>query len=531
MGSLRTGLSGGRMRAALTHEAPPIEWSRLLGRGDDVPTNTRLWNDPHDIEWQTGNVSIRNIDDADVRAWSEGRFGEGTAGRLDDIPPGVQRRVMEVETSRGPMGGVEDEAFRVGRAEGQARVQGLTDAHTELDAARSARDPGRVEAAQQRVQQATLEVQGDKHAMHALNDMPRDPAGNNWLIRRFNDDLDGVYRSTDELAKPEIARRLGVDPSEVEIVKITNADDVGGVPGNKASYDRDVTARYLKDGEWVDVPVEVMGELYNQSFWKATTNDAPMPMRIDADGKVLGVDDAALAEYAKRYDQMPTDRLDAEAYGAGPRDLETATRDEYRWRRLSDPEQVGLTIRYKVDHWLNESMADWQKGDFAGSMGKLEEGQRQLVKQFDNWGVKRTEAMNLRGTAEGATIPSPLRQEVDVLRMVGTDGITPQHAEDVLRSMGTNTRQVADRLAGYQEALQKLSPTSPGVQRSAAAVEQLGQSSGGFQPQVGDLGPGAGGLSDMLKGPPQGPQAPTPDDVLSQDNAPDDPRDNQGESR
>jgi hypothetical protein len=286
----------------------------------------------------------------------------------------------------------------------------------------------------------------------------------------------------------------------------------------------------LKDGEWVDVPVEVTGELYNQAFWKATTNDAPMPMRIDANGNVLGVDDAALAEYAKRYDQMPTDKLDAEAYGAGPRDLETSTRDEYRWRRLSDPEQVGLTIRYKVDHWLNESMADWQKGDFAGSMAKLEEGQRQLVKQFDNWGVKRTEAMNLRGTAEGASIPPQLRQEVDVLRMVGTDGITPQHAEDVLRSMGTSTRQVADRLANYQEALQKLSPTSPGVQRSAAAVEQLGQSSG-FQPQASDLGPGAGGLSDLLKGPSQGPQAPTPDDVLPQDSAPDNPQDNQGESR
>lgn len=472
-GSARVLSEGGGLRAALTHN-DPID---LLAPFRDPDPNPRLWRDPSDVTWQTEGVSVRHLDPP-----SSG------------LPSRVQVEVQRVTDPhwRSPTGAMQDQAFRAARAGGATRVQQLDEAFQNLDAARSARDPAAIAAAEEQVRQAAQAVQADKNAIHVLNERPRDPLGNDWLIRRFNAENARIADAADAGLTRDLAQHYNLPPEKVQIVKPTNIPGqpdlssaaappreyyglarpaTGDVPtagttaapeptvvrGDKASFDRDITARILgEDGVWRDVPAEVTGTYYNRSYWEAATGQ-PLPTRIGADGAVA-IDDAAVAAHAQAMDQTPTSRLSADAYGSGPGDLETATMGQYRHRDFSDPHQVGQTVTHKVDEWAVKADQALADGDLQGAMTNLEEAQRQLVKQYDNLAVNRTQTMVEAGQAPGATVPEGLAEQVKVLQMVGTDGLTPAHAEEILRRMGSSTEQLADQLGRYVTGQQVLRP-------------------------------------------------------------------------
>ncbi|MFL0357469.1 hypothetical protein ACI5KX_13445 [Erythrobacter sp. GH1-10] len=254
---------------------------------------------------------------------------------------------------------------------------------------------------------------------------------------------------------------------------------------DKAGMDRDLTMRVrtVVDGKVVyrDVPSTVTGRIYNEEFYRAATGREPPPFdpdrhsstdfihtHLDEDGFLA--DPAAIDDpqtLARRSDQATTDRTHAEAYGTGQGDLDTATKDSYRHRDLSDAAGTAKTIEFKVDHWmqdadrLREMAAKPENAAIRGQLleqasAHMEEAQRQLVKQYGNMVVTRTEAMRMFGNAPGARIPSGMADKVNVLRQVQQGRITPAQGEEALKRMGSSTQQLARQMSAYVEGLQTL---------------------------------------------------------------------------
>lgn len=475
---------GAGLKDVLNARAEPLNLlQRMFGEGEGAG-GKKLWKDPSDATWQTEGASLRHIE-------------EPHPGSLppDKLPADIEARIRRVQDPawRDPTESIKDMAFRHGRKAGAAKVTALENAGRDLEAARLSGDPEAIGAANQRMKDAVLEVQADKHAMHVLNEQPRDVHGNHPTIEKFNEHMDDMYRNADRGLRERLARDMNVHPSDVEIVKVTNVAGEGHITdtaapprepyglatrqpgplpeapvgpgavseaapaarGEKASYDRDLTARITtREGVVKDVPAEITGGHYAESFWEASTGK-PLPTKVGPDGQLM-VDRDALKAHLDRLDQMPTDRLHAEAYGTGPADLDTATKDAFRARDLTDPAQVGEAVSHKVNEWGNKAEGATAAGQLPEAMAHLEESQRQVIKQFDNWGTKRTEAMAAAGNARGAKIPPSLEREVNVLRRVGTDGLTPGQAETVLNQMGTSSRKVGEALGKYVEGQQVL---------------------------------------------------------------------------
>jgi hypothetical protein len=259
--------------------------------------------------------------------------------------------------------------------------------------------------------------------------------------------------------------------------------------GKKVSMDRDLTMRVRTVDEvtgkvvWKDIPSSTTGRIYNEEIYKAATGEH-LPPRTEADlkGKSTDFKDVHLKadeildspfsikdpdKFAKRLDQATTDRLHPEAYGRGQGDLDTATKDAFRGRDLSDAAGTARTMEFKEHHWLKEAdelrRAASETGDplrrqnlLAQATAHQEEGQRQLVKQFKNMVITRTEAMSAIGNAPGASIPHSLSERINVLQSVQDGHITPSQAEGILKRMGTSTEQTAAQMSAYVEGLQTL---------------------------------------------------------------------------
>lgn len=275
--------------------------------------------------------------------------------------------------------------------------------------------------------------------------------------------------------------------------------DPAKVTGKKVSFDRDMTVRKRvvdKHGNthWVDIKAAETGKVYYEELYKSATG------RLEAKAKTgdfanthlnknqsladpLDIPPDQADEFAKKLDQATTDRLHAEAYGTGQADLDSATKDVFRGRDLTDSQAVANTVRFKVHHWLNEAddlkaMAQASRKEalelgvntkagqakmqevqklLAHSGAAREEGARQLTKQYKNMGITRTESMRSLGNAPGATLPRELADDINILRKVETDpSFTIAEAEEVLRRKGTNVKEVSERLASYIEGQQKL---------------------------------------------------------------------------
>ena len=126
---------------------------------------------------------------------------------------------------------------------------------------------------------------------------------------------------------------------------------------------------------------------------------------------------------------------------------------------LTDPQQVGLAVGYKGEHWINraDALADpLAREDF------MAEGMRQLTKQTDNQAIARLEAINSQRAVAGlseARMPDRLQQAVDIMRQVnpkpgsGVAAISPAEAEHLLATvLDTDVRTVATELGGFVEA-------------------------------------------------------------------------------
>ena len=252
-------------------------------------------------------------------------------------------------------------------------------------------------------------------------------------------------------------------------------------------------------------------QTYNDAFFEAATGRQPPPRGPDnlADGLAgnsrpkgsgpsidfkdthLSADDHLIdpilmndpEAFARRMDQATTDRLHPEAYGTGQADLDTATKDVYRGRDLSDVGAVAKTVEYKVNHWMNEAYSlremAGQTTDPAArrqlleqASAHMEEAQRQLTKQYGNMVLTRTQAMSALGNAPGARIPARLSEGINVLEKVKSGHLTPSQAEDVLRGMGTSTQQLAGQMSAYVEGLQKLRDLPSGTPKRPSVVMQ-----------------------------------------------------------
>ena len=303
----------------------------------------------------------------------------------------------------------------------------------------------------------------------------------------------------------ENSRAARSDPGTIDGPETGRLPDPEPSPpkDTKAGMDRDLTMRVrttvqTPDGPRVvyrDVPSTVTGRVYNEEWYRAATGREPPPFdpgRYDGnhstDFSDTHLDESGFVgdpvelndpqAFARRTDQATTDRLHPEAYGTGQADLDAATKDSFRHRDLSDAAGTAATIEYKVDHWMNEAHRLQEMADLPENAARraqmleqarahMEEGQRQLVKQYGNMVINRTEAMRMFGNAPGAQIPAGLADRVGVLRRVQQGELSPAQAEAVLQRMGTSTQQLGRQLSSYVEGLQTL--RSPGGMASAAA--------------------------------------------------------------
>jgi len=359
------------------------------------------------------------------------------------------------------------EAFERGREAGKQKVDRLNDA---IENHRNNPDSPQ---AKKDLQDAVDAVQQDKHAMQDMNRRGQDPASQQ-VRKEFNKELQTSYEQAHHSTRQRIADEYGVPVEDVKIVKPTNKPGVGGeieaadprgfakkpdpdfkthpddypqsrpegevdASGKKASFDQDITYRVKQDkvidprtGEvtsgHVDVPKATTQRVYDQEFYKArhngelpTVRNPDGSVKLDAGGKPV-IDDAAVHDYSKKMDQACTDRLDAEAYGNGDADLQTAVKGDYKGRDFDDVEGVGKTMEHKQYEWRNEAHECSEKakglrteaddlrakGDIDGAdratrqadeleshaEGLTEEGYRQTTKQYGNQLEARVDAAN-----------------------------------------------------------------------------------------------------------------------------------------
>ena len=288
-----------------------------------------------------------------------------------------------------------------------------------------------------------------------------------------------------------------------------SATETTNIKGDKVSFDRDLTMRVRTIDPrtarvvYRDIPSTTTARIYNEEFYKAAkgVDQAPTPSRklIDTGERAsvdfkdthvsmdnhlrdpLAIDDADT--FAKVMDQASTDRLHPEAYGTGQADLDTATKDSFRGRDLTDATGTAKTVEFKVQHWMNEAdeLREAAKKELnppkkqqllEKAMASHEESQRQLVKQYKNMVITRTRAMQMLNNAPSTSIPRSLSERINVLKRVQMEQLTPAQAEEVLKRMGSSTKQLASQMSSYIEGLQNLRPAShvPGIKSAPALV-------------------------------------------------------------
>jgi uncharacterized RDD family membrane protein YckC len=418
------------------------------------------------------------------------------------------------------------DAFEKGREMGSKKVDQLEDAMNQ-----HRNNPTPESAA--KVRDKLDAVQQDKHAMQSLNGRTGDAADN--VRKGFSEDLGQSYNQAHDAAKQRIAKEYGVHPDDVKVVQPTNkpgavpepdpsgfakkpkgapkthGDDIvqtpGKVPDNvnpkKASFDQDVTYRVKQEGidprtgkpisGHVDVPKTDAKRIYNDEFYKAR-HDGKLPYQKNPDGSIKmgsdgkpAIDTKAVDDYNHKMDQSVTDRLDAEAYGTGDKDLQTATNSNVKGRDFSDVEGVGKTMEHKQYEWRNEAQnMQKQAGSLneqaareaasgnaqraadlksqadklsAAAEGKMEEGFRQTTKQFKNQIQGRVDALNSGMGKNIANVPPKLTEAVGIMEQCGKPGFSPAQVEQKLAQIGYTPEKVVQQMSSTLESLQKFKPS------------------------------------------------------------------------
>ncbi|HMZ32381.1 MAG TPA: hypothetical protein PLY13_07760, partial [Methanoregulaceae archaeon] len=133
---------------------------------------------------------------------------------------------------------------------------------------------------------------------------------------------------------------------------------------------------------------------------------------------------------------------------------------------FKDVEATAKAMEYKVEEWYNRAQKAELAGDHIAAEGYKEEGMRQLTKQFKNQVQGRVDKINeITGSPDSsvARVPDDLKAAVDVMNRVGTTGpdgtiFTPADAEAALSAMNTSPKDVASKMSGVVESLQKNAP-------------------------------------------------------------------------
>ena len=365
---------------------------------------------------------------------------------------------------------VRQQAWTEAQAAGKTKVSEFDKARLEVREAAKSGDAAAKAAAEDRLRKATLEVQGDKQALWDINKRP-DAVKND-----FNKEMGGIYQSTDRMVVDELCRKNGINPAdlretmpgsgiyhnkntglpEVVVVKPTNVSDK-----IKVGADRDVTIRIRQYGKkfvadpenpgkfiqaggtgvLTDVSSKELTPIYNKAFHHASGADTHFPSTSPKD-------------FADKMDQVATDRLHAEAYGRGQKDLQVAISKPEGV--FSDAEQVARAAQYKSDHLYKQSHELAAQGKFAEAETAMAEGMRQSTKQFENQVLKRAEALQAQGV--DATIPQRLRDDMEIMKKAQTDGWSPARIAEELKVRHTTVEDVTQRSASMLESLQKLRP-------------------------------------------------------------------------
>jgi len=372
----------------------------------------------------------------------------------------------------------------------QGRKQGWQETNTAKDAVASG-DPTKI-------RDSALEMQGDKQGLYEIN-RQNSPEAEQTRVR-LKQELNNIYNQTDQKTCQDLAQQNGWDVRDVESKNITNAPRPGAEPKGPPdpnnpdktfiSYDRDVTfERVAKppewvpdeshpgqwrpakkgtyeemvfdkkegwraaqpgdqgavmrwNGDWVDVPSNQSAPVYNKNFQQTA---------------LAGASDAVKGTYANMtpdqfahaMDQTVTDRLANDAYGRGPSDLDTATKDPTG--NFSDPAGIGKTVQFKADEWFTKADHDTNP---AQREADLAEGMRQTAKQYNNLVNARLYAIN-QNRPPGAQIqpPEKLQQAYQILKGVEQQGMSPAEADSRLAKLGTNREKVASDLGDYVRML------------------------------------------------------------------------------
>ena len=458
-------------------------------------------------------------------------------GKGDEIADGIKVRapkdhVVESDFShRGKNGGPDapkrdfdqrNADFERGRAAGEQKVKDLEEAIEYRKKNPNAPD------ADARVKNAVDDVQADKHAMHKMNERGG-PDAPSETISEFNKDLKTSYESAHQTTRERIAQEYGVPVEDVKVVKPTNTpggdvapadprgfakrpdgsvdtngadfkqrppDSTVEVNGEKASFDQDVTYRVkqknvvdprtgkVEPEGFVDVPKDQTGRVYNEEFYKSRHNG-----ELPTDPATGKVDTAKVNKYAEDMDQACTDRLDAEAYGNGDADLQTAVKSDNAGRDFDDVGGVGKTMEHKNYEWQNKAAEtrdkafefenDAKRFEAEGNTTKaqearaeadklhqkaeaeIEEGYRQTTKQMQNQIEKRVEAVNQKFGPGTAEVPPKLKQATGIMQ---DPKLSPAEVEKKLAQMGYTPDKVVQQMSSNLESLQKFKPTSVTVQ-------------------------------------------------------------------
>lgn len=306
-------------------------------------------------------------------------------------------------------------------------------------------------ATPEQVRRATLALQGNKAAQNLLRQSESD-----LLRANFNHNIQKIYDEVDPLTIKKLAKRLGVDPDDIQAWKGASSNAGGDLyQGRKIGADRDVTFQVKKDGKWIDIEENIMEEAYAEAFTEYHYGFMPDDMQEAI--KTLRKFDQAVVNGEKGL----------ESFG---QDLKNIIDKGMQTNKLIDPEKVAKTVKYKCEFWLNQGKSCRAQAEQLFNAGMVEEakhvmgygeelvkeGVRMNVKEFKRILDPRIQALNVKGVAPKDY--SVLYEKIKILEAVGTPPpadvkpLSLQQARNVLMSKyGTTLEEVVNECTNVIE--------------------------------------------------------------------------------
>ena len=271
--------------------------------------------------------------------------------------------------------------------------------------------------------QRIMNIQQDRSAMRALNEMARNSDEAAAAVRAYNQRLSQIFNKVDREVAEDLSTKLACSSDDIQVVAATNK--TGQI---KVGFDRDITIRI--NGR--DIPPEQWADIYKEKLFNNTSQYFPPS--------------ATQESILQKLDHALTDKFHPEAYGSNERALDLAVNKQAHL--IADPEQVGQAITYKGMKHFDEA-AQIQQLNPIRYEDEISEGMRQLTKQWDNQVTPAAQYYN-------ATIESTkLRQAIDIMKGVNSGAPTVE-IERALQAIGYTKEQVALDLGKQFEMIVKL---------------------------------------------------------------------------